>query len=268
MSELDDKASETGAAKGKATTYRTAPAKRKPLVIETAHLSRRWLAFLWLAATVFLILRSRHVQLVCERDRDGGTCTILEETLLSKEPPRTVPIADLTSARFEKVDDASRILLVTKSGEVPIPSAPSDHRAAEKQALTDEINHFLQTPTQPKLVAEYGSLWSDNIPTWIPLTLLALGLLYVTRRLRVLVDHAEGVVRAERPIFPWGKEVKVWPLSTVARAEVQDGGDSTYRVALILTTGAAEPLTMAYSSGERGKARAAAEINAALADKD
>lgn len=225
---------------------------------------------MWGFSTFILVLFSHRVEIACERAPGGGTCVIRSQTPLSSGDPRRVPIAEVENARLEVNDDASRVTLRTKSGDVPLTDMSESSFRDEKAAVVSEVNHFLGDPGAQRVIASYGSRWAGYVTPWIIMTAILVGLGYFTRKIRVIVNYAEGEVRIERPTFPWGRKTEALELGDVTRAVIQESTDSdgaTFRIALIQTDGTAVPLTSTYDSVKHLKLRAIKQINAALAER-
>ena len=245
--------------------YRAAPPRRAPHVIETLHtIHPRTLVLGWVVATIVLVAFSQRVVITCEREPGGGACSFRSEKLFWSSDPERVLIADIADAR-EQNHDGRRVILMTKSGIVPLESSMSRRFSDDQVAVVDAVNKFLRTPSSARVTAAYGSRWADRGAEWMMMSALVLGFSYLTRKFRVIVDHDGGVLSLDRPRFPWGRSVETLPLETVSRAVVEDPpGSDTSMLALIRSDGTVVPVTRNYDAG---RDRAVDQINAALADR-
>jgi hypothetical protein len=207
------------------------------------------------------------VALSCSRDWQPDPCRI-ERTWLSI-PVKTTSLHSLLESYLDESSDSDgtsyRVMLVTQEGNVPLTSSYSSNYSQQLN-IVREINAFLGNREQRTLEVESSGTFS--LVFGLVFVFVGVGVLYAGIRafnLLWIFDREVGVLMKVRN----GNAEAEYPLSTISGVHVgvsrdSDGAD-TYRVELSLQTGERVPLTSFYSSGRRGKVRAAQAIRDFLA---
>jgi hypothetical protein len=253
-----------------ADPYRGAPARREPPVVVFRHLSPRAPWIVVAVLTALLVLVSHRVELVC--DRTSGECVAWDQHVAWTSGPVRVAVASLRGAAIVRTSkNATKIALRTPTGQVFLSGIAESTGDDEKRAVVDAVERFAADPSAARLEVAYGSRWADSIGALAFILPFAGVFLLLTRRVRVTVDRAGGLVAIERSRYPLSPATQTLALSEVAGAEVEVSsggrGGSTYRVALVRRDGDKVPLTTGYSSGKDAKERCAEAIRAALRDE-
>ncbi len=226
---------------------------------------------LWLLGLVFILISvvavvflGNETTLVCTRSGEA-VCTLSQKTMV-KTTTRTIPLSQMRDAYVESNvdsdgDETFRVVLRTASGDIPLTSSRSSGFAAKRDAA-NQINAFLQSGSQPRLVVEQD----DRLLLYIIGAILAGAgslLILLTSRVALDLDRSTGLaVLSKNSLVTRSSEEYL--LDDLAGAEVQESSGSdgrSYRVALVQHSGARIPLTSYYSSGHKGKQELADAIN-------
>jgi hypothetical protein len=255
-----------------ADPYRTPAERPGPKIIDFRHFSPVWMAVFGAFVLLFPVLTAHRVDLVCERDAAGaGACVATDRHSFWSSMPLRFDVATVRGAKvIYGRKGVSRVVLVTTAGEFPLSSSSESSDTDEKQAMVAGVQGFLPGSGEARLEAGYGSRFFQNLWASVAFSPFLLVFALMSRRVRVVVDRAEGEVRIERSRFPLGPSVESWYLDEVEGATLEASssgrGGPTYRVALLLRGGQRVPLTRGYSSGLGGKERVIAAIREALAE--
>ncbi len=252
--------------------YRAPGERPPPSVIDFRLLSPWWPVVLASIFMALLIGTSHRVELTCARAGGGtGTCEARDLHVAWSSDPVTVRVELLQGAKIAHTPKhGSSVALVTKQGSVFLSSTTEGDFEDDKGAMVSAVQRFVADRSATRIDAAYGSRWANN--AWGLLFLLPFVLIpaILARRVRVIVDRADGMVTLTRSRFPLPPRVEAWGLEEVTGADVEQStgskGGAIYRVALILRGGERVPLTRSHSSGRAEKEIVAAAIRQALSD--
>jgi hypothetical protein len=250
------------------STYRSAPAPRKPIVVvmKRTLFSILITVFLFGFLSIFVVVLCSRVTVACSRSE--ATCRVLVERgpgIVTKD--ETYPISSVERASVEKhVDDEGDELegiALVINGKAALLDGSSNVWHDEKVKWAETVNAFLQDPSSKNLEIKRGALWPAY--GW---TLFVLWIVVVVLRARTrfTIDKEEGILEVDERSL--GRTVQTFPLSEVASAEIHEkpGDEVMVRaIRLRLVDGTTKELTGYSNVGDADKIRVVAEINAALA---
>ena len=193
-----------------------------------------------------------------------GTCE-LKTSILFLSQTKTFPESQLQGVRYESMNSPQsssqyRLILLTKSGEVPIPQIATFHPSWQQLQLRNiaqEINRFVQDSQQTQLRVIQG----DSQIGWIILTLVGVGLIWLLICGEVVTcyfDHLQGELIQTRcwwGVFTRQSKQSLREISGVEVQEILNPHGKNYRVSLRLKSGQNLALTPYHTNYFAGKDR-------------
>lgn len=241
-------------------------------------------AYLPLAKTNSLIcerqLGNSSASLDTNLDKNQGICQ-LKTSVLFFSQTKTFPQSQLQGVRYESIDSPQsssqyRLVLLTQSGEIPIPQIATFHpdlQQIQLQNIAQEINSFVKDSRQTQLKVVQG----DSQMGWIILTMIGVGLIWLLACGDVVTcyfDHLQGEFIQTRcwwGVFTTQSKQSLREIAGVEVQEILNPNGKNYRVSLRLKSGqklALTPYHTNYFIGKDGTHKIADAVSKFLMDDE